>query len=164
MALAVQLDRLAAWAKSFNIPHDTQAMPMAYADLATLPVDLIEKAFTRAMSGSTDTFRLPLPSAIRAQVSEEMARRHAVTSGLHKMELAVKRGDVERKVTGKQANPMFQKFEEQWANFKAGSAERDRIGRKESDRAEGMRPIYVANPMLDEIVERAKGGQKGEAA
>ena len=87
-ALTVQLERLAAWAKSFNIPHDPAAMPAAFAPLAALPPDLLAKAFDRAMSESTDTFRLPMVAAIRAHVSEEMDRRIAARRGLHLMTLA----------------------------------------------------------------------------
>lgn len=87
-ALTVHLDRLAAWAKSFNIPHDPQAMPAAYASLATIPPDLLPKAFDRAMAGTDDTFRLPLPAAIRKHVAEEIDRRIAVRGGLHRMSLA----------------------------------------------------------------------------
>ena len=87
-ALGVQLDRLAAWARSFNIPHDPQAMPAAYASLATIPPDLIGKAFDRAMAGTDDTYRLPLPAAIRKHVAEEIDRRIAVRGGLHRMSLA----------------------------------------------------------------------------
>jgi hypothetical protein len=87
-ALAVQLDRLAAWAKSFNIPHDPQAMPAAYASLATIPPDLLPKAFDRVMAATDDTFRLPLPAKIRAHVSEEIDRRIATRGGLHRMSLA----------------------------------------------------------------------------
>jgi hypothetical protein len=87
-ALAVQLDRLAAWAKSFNIPHDPQSMPAAYASLATIPPDLLPKAFDRVMAATDDTFRLPLPAKIRAHVSEEIDRRIAARRGLHIMGLA----------------------------------------------------------------------------
>lgn len=87
-ALAVQIDRLSAWARSFNIPHDPAAMPAAFAPLAALPPDLLAKAFDRAMSESTDTFRVPMVAAIRAHVSEEMDRRIAARRGLHLMTLA----------------------------------------------------------------------------
>jgi hypothetical protein len=87
-ALAVQLDRLAAWAKSFNIPHDPQSMPSAYASLATIPPDLLPKAFDRVMAATDDTFRLPLPAKIRAHVAEEIDRRIATRGGLHRMSLA----------------------------------------------------------------------------
>ena len=87
-ALAVQLDKLATWARSFNIPHDPQAMPAAYASLATIPPDLLPRAFDRAMAGTDDTFRLPLPAAIRKHVAEEIDRRIAVRGGLHRMSLA----------------------------------------------------------------------------
>ena len=87
-ALAVQIDRLAAWARSFNIPHDPAVMPAAYATLAALPPDLLAKAFDRAMAGSADTFRLPMCAAIRAHVADEMAKRHATLAGLQKMKLA----------------------------------------------------------------------------
>jgi hypothetical protein len=87
-ALAVQIDRLSAWARSFNIPHDPAVMPAAYASLAALPPDLIATAFDRAMAGTEDTFRLPLAAKIRAHVADDMAKRHEVLSGLHKMRLA----------------------------------------------------------------------------
>ena len=87
-ALAVQIDRLSAWARSFNIPHDPAVMPAAYATLAALPPDLLAKAFDRAMAGSADTFRLPMCAAIRAHVADEMAKRHATLAGLQKMKLA----------------------------------------------------------------------------
>ena len=87
-ALAIQIDRLSAWARSFNIPHDPAVMPAAYATLAALPPELLAKAFDRAMAGSADTFRLPMCAAIRAHVADDMARRHATLAGLHKMKLA----------------------------------------------------------------------------
>jgi len=86
-ALAVQLDRLAAWAKSFNVPHDPRAMPAAFASLASIPPDLIGKAFDAAMATTRDTFRLPLPAAIRAHVADDIATRHRVKSGLLKMQM-----------------------------------------------------------------------------
>lgn len=82
-ALGVQLDKLATWARSFNIPHDPQAMPAAYASLVSLPPDLLVKAFDRVMSEAVDTFRLPLPAVIRKQVAEELDSRHTVRRGLH---------------------------------------------------------------------------------
>lgn len=156
----MQLDRLFAFAQTFGIPGDRKAAAGFYAGLAKLPPDLLVKAFDSVVNSRRDTYRLPTPAEIEAVVLEDVTVRRRVLSRLEMMD----RAPADKPVTGKQANPIFQKFEEQWADFKAGSAERERQGRKESDRAAGMRPIYVANPMLDEIVERAKAGQKGEAA
>jgi hypothetical protein len=152
-ALAVQLDGLSEWARSFNIPHDPAAMPAAYATLASMPADLLAKAFERIKASSRDTFRLPLPAAIRAEVGEEIARRTATAMGLTKMEMAIKRGDVEAK-PGRNGSA-FDEFQKSWAAVKTENAKRADAMRAKPDREQGLRPNLVPNPMLDEIVARA---------
>jgi len=130
-ALAVQLDRLAAWAKSFNIPHDPQAMPAAYASLATIPPDLLPKAFDRVMAATDDTFRLPLPAKIRAHVSEEIDRRIATRGGLHRMSLA----PVERR--GKRTREELAAVDAAMARVRASLAQGAAVMRGEVSRTEG---------------------------
>lgn len=145
LALAVQVERLAAWAKSFNIPHDTKMMAMMYEDLASLPDQLIEKAFTRAMNSAKDTFRLPMCASIRAQVSDEMGRRWSVTSGLKKMEMAMKRGDVEKRSGGKATNPAFVQAMTDLAALKLASNLREDEMRRAAPKAI-FKPSHVPNP------------------
>jgi hypothetical protein len=117
-ALAVQLDRLAAWARGFNIPHDPAVMPAAYATLAALPPDLLATAFDRAMAGTDDTFRLPLPAKIRAHVADEMTKRHSVFAGLQKMKLA----PVERR-TGRRTPEEIARVDAEMARVRAALAQ-----------------------------------------
>lgn len=149
--MAVQLDRLFAFAQTFGIPGDRKAAAGFYSGLANLPPDLLTKAFDGAINGRKDTYRLPTPAEIEGVVSEDIAIRRRVLARLEMMD----RAPVDTPVKGKLANPAFQKFLADWNAHKAGAAERERQSRKAGS-TDGLKPIYVANPALDQLVAQAR--------
>jgi len=80
--LMMQLERLSAWATSFNIAHDPRSMPAAYADLAKVPARLLERAVSSAMSATTDTYRLPLPGKLLALIAADLDERKLLRTRL----------------------------------------------------------------------------------
>lgn len=82
--LAVELDKLRAFAQAFGIPDRTLGDAAAiYRDtLGDLPPDLLADAMRAALTRHEGYRRLPLPAEIRKHVSEELTQRHLVASRL----------------------------------------------------------------------------------
>ncbi len=85
--LAVELRKLADWAKAFSVPaSDLKTAAQAYSEaLGHLPSDLIAEAFRSIKAVHKWGMRLPLPSEILATVQDRMAERRLL---LAKLEIA----------------------------------------------------------------------------
>lgn len=85
--LAVEIRKLADWAKAFNVPaSDLKTAAEAYREaLGFLPPDLLAEAFRTIRATHKWGMRLPLPSEILATVSDQMAERKLLVV---KLELA----------------------------------------------------------------------------
>ncbi len=146
--LMMQLERLSAWATSFNIAHDPRSMPAAYADLAKVPARLLERAVSSAMSATTDTYRLPLPGKLLALIAADLDERKLLRTRLLAMRQApVDAPKVER------GGPQFEAFERQWAEHKAAMARREREDRM--SRRGPIEPNHVSNPETDRYARQA---------
>lgn len=152
--LLVLLDRLSAWATSFNIPHDPKAMPAAYQPLAELPADLVERAFTSVMASTTDTFRLPLPGRMAGSMAEALDERRTTLLKLRQMQREGRQSRG-RKPTRRATAEEFAAFEAAWARVKAENEARAReanVGRP----VPPPEPRLVRNPLVDRFVENAR--------
>jgi len=75
--MAVELDRMAEWAETFNLPKKDwgKALDFYMEGLKRLPADLLSIAMERARATHRMGMRLPLPQEIAAQVQDEVERR-----------------------------------------------------------------------------------------
>lgn len=85
--LAVEIRKLADWAKAFSVPaSDLKTAAQAYSEaLSHLPGDLLAEAFKSIRASHRWGMRLPLPVEIAATVSEAMDERRRLIA---KLELA----------------------------------------------------------------------------
>lgn len=82
--MAVELDRMADWAETFNLPKKDwgKALDFYMEGLKNVPADLLSMAMERARANHKMGMRLPLPQEIAAQVSDEMAHRATLKNKL----------------------------------------------------------------------------------
>lgn len=82
--MAVELDRMAEWAETFNLPPKDwgKALDFYMEGLKHLPADLLSMAMQRARANHKMGMRLPLPIEIAAQVDDEVARRRSMKTKL----------------------------------------------------------------------------------
>lgn len=82
--MAVELDRMADWAETFNLPPKDwgKALDFYMEGLKHLPADLLSTAMQRARASHKMGMRLPLPVEIASQVDDEVARRRSMKNKL----------------------------------------------------------------------------------
>lgn len=155
--LLIQLDRLSAWATSFNIAHDPRALAPAYAMLAEFPAELVESAFNTTMNSHRDTFRLPMPAGVADRLHDDLDERRRVLWGLERMEFAVSKGKIDGPAGAtRRGGPVYEQFERDWEAQKIRMAEAEKAERARIRRTTVLKPSLVRNPVTEAYADKAR--------